>query len=189
MQCGPTPPPPLQVQSQKWNEDYCDRTETTHMSHMYIAGHRTIISYTSQLATCYICNATDHISQHCPQRIMKYPPPPPNTSLTWSQLFVMSANGHQTGTSQAPGRKTTESTDNASESTDTASNQPQQNFRRLWSNTRSSHKAPEAHLLERRNRWLRKVLSAIEAGVGVRPESAWTCLAHLTLPKWDIFIQ
>jgi hypothetical protein len=61
------------------------------------------------------------------------------------------------------------------------------NFRRLWSYTHSSHNALEAHLLERRKRKLRKLLSAIEAGVEVRPESAWTNLTHLKLPKWDTF--
>jgi hypothetical protein len=113
-------------------------------SHMYIAGHRKIISYTGQLATCYICNATDHISQHCPQRIMKYTPPPPNPSLTRAQLFVMSANGHQTGPSQAPGRKTTESTDNRSHSTV----QPSTSLRKIWRWHNHSHPSPQLHEMQ-----------------------------------------
>jgi hypothetical protein len=42
------------------------------------------------------------------------------------------------------------------------------NFHRLWSCTRRSRSALGAHLLKRGNRKRRKVLSEVEAGVGVR---------------------
>jgi hypothetical protein len=37
-------------------------------SHLVVAGHRTLISYESQPATCYGCNETGHLYTACPHR-------------------------------------------------------------------------------------------------------------------------
>lgn len=40
-------------------------------SHIYIAGQRARFSYIGQPATCYSCNATDHLLQHCHRQRLK----------------------------------------------------------------------------------------------------------------------
>jgi hypothetical protein len=37
-------------------------------SHLTVAGQRTLISYEGQPTTCYGCDATGHMIQHCPTR-------------------------------------------------------------------------------------------------------------------------
>jgi hypothetical protein len=67
---------------------------------IYIAGQRALISYIGRLAICYTCNATDHLSQHCPPRRHKFmirsSPKRPN----WAQLVEFGDSEH--GATQSP---------------------------------------------------------------------------------------
>jgi hypothetical protein len=59
--------------NEQWGQGREDATNQAHAASQlgYIAGHRALISYTSQTSTRYTCNATDHLSQHCSRQFPK----------------------------------------------------------------------------------------------------------------------
>jgi hypothetical protein len=97
----------LQIQDDKWTHNYRynvgNGVRLVHMelkthapSHMYINGHRALVTYIGQPTTCYVCNKVNHIAIECPARKTKRTGERHTDIHTWANVVEMGHSVHIT---------------------------------------------------------------------------------------------